>query len=158
DHFLAQYMSRAVKFVVRSNRVGTAGFLEDVQRAIWSVNGSLPLASVETMANVYGRALARTSLTLTLLAITATMALALGLLGIYGVISYTLAQRTREIGVRMALGAREAQLKRMLVGQVLLLVAVGVAVGLGGAAALTRLMKSMLFGVTALDPATFTAM
>jgi predicted permease len=158
NHFLAQYMSRAVRFVLRSDRVGTAGFLEDVQRAIWSVNGNLPLASVETMGDVYRRALARTSLTLTLLAITATMALALGLLGIYGVISYTLAQRTRELGVRIALGARDAQLKRMLLGRILLLVVVGVGVGLGGAAALTRLMKSMLFGVTALDPPTFAAM
>jgi predicted permease len=158
DHFLAQYMSRSVQFVLRSGRVDTSGFLEDVQRAIWSVNGNLPLARVATLGDTYRQALARTSLILTLLAITAAMALALGLLGIYGVISYTLAQRTREIGVRMALGARDAQLKRMLLGRVLVLVTVGVAVGLGGAAALTRLMKSMLFGVTALDAPTFGAM
>jgi putative ABC transport system permease protein len=158
NHFLAQYSSRAVQFAVRSERVGTAGFLEEVQRAIWSVNGSLPLAGVATMDDAYRQALARTSLTLTLLALTAAMALSLGLLGIYGVISYTLAQRTREIGVRMALGARAAQLRRMLLRQVLLLVTVGVALGIGGAAALTRLMESMLFGVTALDAPTFAAM
>jgi len=121
------------------------------------VNGSLPLTKVETMGDAYRRALARTSLTLTLLAITAGMALLLGLLGIYGVISYMLAQRTREIGVRMALGARNTQLQGMLLRQVFLLVTVGVALGLGGAAALTRLMESMLFGVTALDAPTFAA-
>ncbi|HZF31731.1 MAG TPA: FtsX-like permease family protein, partial [Gammaproteobacteria bacterium] len=115
------------------------------------------LARVATMGDAYRQALARTSLTLTLLAITAAMALSLGLLGIYGVISYMLAQRTREIGVRMALGARNTQLQGMLLRQVFLLVTVGVALGLGGAAALTRLMESMLFGVTALDAPTFAA-
>ena len=83
------------------------------------------------------------------------MALALGLVGIYGVISYMLTQRTREIGVRMALGARSAGLKRMLLRQVLLVVAIGVALGLGGAALLTRLMESLLFGVGALDVMTY---
>jgi ABC-type antimicrobial peptide transport system permease subunit len=92
-----------------------------------------------------------------LLAITAGMALALGLVGIYGVISYLLAQRTREIGIRMALGAQHAVLKRMLLGHVLTLVVVGVVLGLGGAATLTWLMKSLLFGVSALDPMTYVA-
>lgn len=152
---LAQYMSRGVTFFVRSERVGTAGFLDDVERAIWSVNGGLPLGSVQTMGEVYQRSTARTSLTLVLLSITGVMALALGLVGIYGVISYTLAERTRELGVRMALGARGAALKRMLLGQVLRLVAVGVAIGLGGAALLSRLMTSLLFGVGALDVPTY---
>jgi predicted permease len=152
---LAQYMSRGVYFLIRSERVGTAGFLDDVQQAIWSVDGSLPLGSVQTMGEVYRRSTARTSLTLVLLSITGAMALALGLVGIYGVVSYTLTQRTREIGIRMALGARGAALKRMLVSQVLRLVAVGVALGLGGAALLTRLMESLLFGVGALDATTY---
>jgi ABC-type antimicrobial peptide transport system permease subunit len=99
--------------------------------------------------------MARTSLTLVLLAITGAMALLLGLVGIYGVVSYTLSQRTREVGIRMALGAQSAQLKGMLVGQVLLLVLIGIALGLGGAATLTRLMESLLFGVAALDPVTY---
>jgi ABC-type antimicrobial peptide transport system permease subunit len=101
--------------------------------------------------------MARTSLTLVLLGITAAMALALGLVGIYGVLSYVLAQRTREIGIRMALGADNAQLKRMLLRHALALVGIGVALGLGGAALLTRLMESLLFGVGALDPATYIA-
>jgi putative ABC transport system permease protein len=152
---LAPYMSSAVYFFVRSPRVGTAGFIDDLQRAVWSVNGSVPLGSLQTMGEVYRRSTARTSLTLVLLSITAAMALALGLIGIYGVISYMLTERTREIGVRMALGARTAALKRMVLGQVLLLVAVGVALGLGGAAVLTRLMESLLFGVGALDVFTY---
>jgi ABC-type antimicrobial peptide transport system permease subunit len=119
------------------------------------VNGNLPLAGVQTMGDLYQRSMARTSLTLVLLAITSAMALLLGLVGIYAVVSYTLSQRTREVGIRMALGARSAQLKGMLVGQVLLLVLIGIALGLGGAATLTQLMESLLFGVAALDPVTY---
>jgi ABC-type antimicrobial peptide transport system permease subunit len=143
--------------VLRSDRVGTPSFIEDVQNAIWSVNASLPLADVRSMGDVYQRALARTSLTLLLLGITASMALLLGVIGIYGVISYSLAQRTHEIGIRIALGASSAALKRLVLGHVALLVGMGVAIGLLGAAALTRLMRTLLFGVDALDPATYAA-
>jgi ABC-type antimicrobial peptide transport system permease subunit len=122
------------------------------------VNGNLPLAGVQTFGDLYQRSMARTSLTLVLLATTAAMALLLGLVGIYGVVSYALSQRTREIGIRMALGAQTAQLKGMLMRQVLLLAAIGVALGLGGAAALTRLMRSLLFGVAASDPVTYAVM
>ncbi len=148
-------MSRTVSFIVRSERVGTAGFLEDIQDAIWSVDGSLPLANVQTMNDYYERSMARTSLTLVLLTITGAMALLLGLVGVYGVISHMLSQRTKEIGIRIALGAQNADLKRMLLSQVLLLVTVGVALGLGGAATLSGFLESQLFGVTALDPTTY---
>jgi predicted permease len=154
---LARFMTRTVSYVVRSDRVGSPGFLEEVQAAIWSVNGSLPLAAVQSMSDVQQRSLARTSLTLLLLSITAAMALLLGVLGVYGVISYMLTRRTRELGLRIALGAQNAQLKLMLMRQVLLLVASGGVVGLGAAALSTRLMQSILFGVTALDPATYAA-
>ena len=154
---LGQWMTRKVQFVLRSSRVGTPGFIEDVQRAIWSVNGSLPLADVQSMSDVYQRSLARTSLTLLLLGITASMALLLGVVGIYGVISYSVAQRTHEIGIRIALGAQGGAVQRLLLGQVAVLIGIGVALGLGGAAALTRLMKTLLFGVSALDPVTFGA-
>jgi predicted permease len=153
----AQYVARSVSFFVRSNRVGTAGFMEDVQKAVWSVNGNLPLGSVQTMGDIYSQSMARTSLTLVLLAITASMALLLGLVGIYAVISYALAQRTREIGIRMALGAQNAALKRALLRQVVTLVAVGVIVGLAGAAGMSRIMTSLLFGVAATDPLTYAA-
>jgi predicted permease len=154
---LAQFQARRVSFVIRSERVGTAGLIADIQSAIWSIDRSLPLASVETLGDIYDRSMARTSLTLVLLGITAAMALLLGLLGIYSVISYMLAQRTREMGIRMALGARNSSLRRLLLGQVVALVGVGVAVGLVGAAGLTQLMESLLFGVTALDPITYVA-
>lgn len=154
---IAQFATRQAVFYVRSERAGTAGFVEDLQRAVWSVNAQLPLGSVQTLGDVYDRSLARTSLTLVLLAITAGMALALGLVGIYGVIRYVLAQRTREIGIRMALGAQSTALKGMLLAQVLALVSAGIVLGLGGALAATRLMRSLLFGVSALDPVTFAA-
>ena len=152
---LAQFASRSVEFFVRSNRVGTAGFLDDVQRAVWFVNADLPLGSVQTLGEIYRGSMARTSLTLVLLGITGAMSLLLGLVGIYGVISYVVAQRTRELGIRIALGARGGALQRMLLWHVLLLVGAGVALGIGGAALLTQLMESLLFGVTALDPATY---
>jgi predicted permease len=154
---LAQFIARSVRFAIRSERVGTAAFMLDIQQAIWSVDPTLPLANVQTLGDIYDRSMARTSLTLVLLGITAAMALLLGLLGIYSVISYMLAQRTREMGIRMALGARNSSLRRLLLGQVVWLVGVGVAVGLVGAAGLTRLMESLLFGVTALDPITYAA-
>jgi predicted permease len=154
---VARFATRVAYFIVRSERVGTPGFLAEIQRAVWSLNGNLPLGTVQTLGDAYDRSMARTSLTLVLLGITGAMALVLGLVGIYGVLSYVLAQRTREIGIRMALGAQSAQLKRLLLGHALAIVAVGVALGLGGAALLTRLMASLLFGVTALDPATYVA-
>jgi predicted permease len=152
---LAQFMSRTVFFFIRGERGGTAGFLDDIEQAIWSVNGTLALGSVQTLGDVYQRSIARTSLTLVLLAITGAMALSLGLVGIYAVIGYILTERRREMGVRMALGAQHATLKRMLLSQVLLLVIIGMALGVGGAAALMRVMQSLLFGVSALDPATY---
>jgi predicted permease len=155
--FIGQYTFRTAYFVVRSERVGTPGFMQEIERAVWSLNGNLPLGSVQTLGEAYDRSMARTSLTLVLLGITGAMALALGLLGIYGVLSYVVTQRTREIGIRMALGAQAAQLKRVLLGQALALVGTGVAVGVGAALLLTQLMESLLFGVTALDPATYLA-
>jgi putative ABC transport system permease protein len=152
---LAQYMSRTVTFVIRSSRVGTQGFLEELQKSVWSVDGTLPLANVQTMADYYGRAMERTALTLVLLGVTAGMALLLGLVGIYGVISYIVSLRTREIGIRLALGAQIAVLRRMLMGRVLALVVVGLALGLAGAALLARLMESLVFGVTPHDPVTY---
>ncbi|HEX3968746.1 MAG TPA: ABC transporter permease [Edaphobacter sp.] len=147
--------ARSVAFAIRSARAGNESFLTEVQQAVWSVNANLPLASVETMQDVYGASLARTSFTLVMLAIAGSMALLLGILGIYGVISYGVSQRTREIGIRLALGAQKSELKWMFVRSALLLTAVGVAIGVGTAAAVMQLMKSLLFGISPLDPFTY---
>jgi predicted permease len=147
--------SRAVTFVIRTSRAGKEGFIGEMQRAVWSVNPNLPLASVRTMQDIYSLSLARTSFTLVMLAIAGSMALVLGIIGIYGVISYSVSQRVREIGIRLALGAQRNELKWMFVRSALVLTAVGVAIGLGTAAALMRLMKSLLFGISPLDPFTY---
>ena len=144
-------------FVVRSERTGTSGFLDELRRAVWSVNGDLSLASVQTLGEMYERSMARTSMTLKLLAITGALALVLALVGIYGVVSYAVAQRQREIGIRIALGAGYGEVRRMFVRNALALVAVGVGIGLPAAAVLTRLMESQLFGISPLDPTTHLA-
>jgi putative ABC transport system permease protein len=141
--------------VVRSRRTGTRGFLDEISSAVWAVNPNLPLADVHTLQEIYNKSLARTSFTLVMLAIAGAMALLLGVVGIYGVISYSVSQRTREIGIRMALGARKDELMRMFVGQGLRLALIGIACGLAAAAGLTRLMTSLLFEVNPVDPATF---
>jgi putative ABC transport system permease protein len=149
------FVWRSISYVIRSPRTGSRGFMDEISRAVWSVNPNLPLASVHTMKEIYNKSLARTSFTLVMLAIAGAMALLLGVVGIYGVISYSVAQRTREIGIRMALGARKEELMRMFVGQGLRLALIGVAFGLIAAVGLTRLMKSLLFEVKPLDPLTF---
>jgi putative ABC transport system permease protein len=149
--------ARTVTFILRSDRAGTEGFLNEIRQAVWSVNSNLPLASVRTMQEVYGKSLARTSFTLVMLGIAGAMALTLGIIGIYGVISYTVSQRQREIGIRLALGAQGADVLQMVLRQGTQLALVGVALGIGAALALTRLMTNLLFGVTAHDPLTFAA-
>lgn len=148
---------RTVYFALRTSRAGTQALINEMQQAVWSVNSSLPVAEVRTMEDIYGDSMARTSFTLVMLAIAGTMAFALGILGIYGVISYAVSQRTREIGIRMALGAKKSELVWMFVRSALVLTGVGTAIGLGAAAALMRLMRTLLFGISPLDPITFTA-
>jgi ABC-type antimicrobial peptide transport system permease subunit len=128
-----------------------------VQSAVWSINGNLSLASLRTMQELYDRSLARTTFTLVMLAIAGLMSLVLGIVGIYGVIAYAVTQRTREIGIRVALGAQRAELTRMFVRSGLVLAAVGVPLGLVAAVVLSRLMSSLLFGVSRLDPLTYAA-
>jgi predicted permease len=148
---------RAVTFEVHSDRAGTESLLSEIQRAVWQVNGSLPVASMQTMAELYGRSMARTSFTLVMLAIAGAMALALSLIGIFGVISYAVSQRTREIGIRMALGAQKGELRWMFVRSALALTGVGVVLGLGAGAAAARMLRTLLFGVSPLDPLSFAA-
>jgi predicted permease len=149
--------TRTVTFVVRSERAGTESFLNEVREAVGSVNSNLPLASVRTMQDVYGKSLARTSFTLVMLGIAAAMALVLGIIGIYGVMSYAVSQRQREIGIRLTLGAPRGQVLQMVLQQGTKLALAGVAIGVGAGLGLTRLMTHLLFGVTAHDPLTFVA-
>jgi putative ABC transport system permease protein len=148
---------RNVAFAIRSNRAGSASFLKEVQNAVWSVNPDVPIARIRTVQQIYERSMARTSFTLTILGIAAAMALLLGVVGIYGVISYSVSQRTREIGIRMALGAQQGEVRSMFVRHGLLLTGIGVACGLAAATALTRLMSSLLFEVSPIDPVTYGA-
>ena len=148
---------RQATFVVRNERAGTAPFLAQVQQAVWSVNSNLPLATVRTMQDVYDQSLARTSFTLVMLGIAGAMALALGIIGIYGVVSYLVTQRTHEIGIRMALGAQPSDILRGVLRDGSRMAAIGIALGLAASIGLTRLMASMLFGVSATDPMTFVA-
>ena len=148
---------RTMTFEIRSDRAGTEAFLNEVRQAVWSVNSNLPVASVRTMQEVYEKSLARTSFTLVMLGMAGAMALALGIVGIYGVISYTVSQRQREIGIRLALGAQRSHVLQMILRQGAQMALVGVIIGVACAFALTRLMTSLLFGVTAHDPITYTA-
>jgi predicted permease len=148
---------RTVTFVLRSDRAGTESFLNEVRQAVWSVNANLPVASVRTMESVYAKSMAHTSFTLVMLGIAGAMALALGIIGIYGVIAYTVAQRKREIGIRMALGAQRGDVVQMVLRQGAWMALAGVGIGVGTALVLTKLMRGLLFGVTAHDPLTFAA-
>jgi predicted permease len=148
---------RTVTFAIHSGRAGTESFLNQVRQAVWSVNASLPVASTRTMQDIFDQSMARTSFTLVMLAIAGVMALLLGVIGIYGVMAYAVSQRRREIGIRLALGAPQSELKRMFMRYALSLTGIGVAIGLVAAASLTQLMSSLLFGIAPMDPLTYAA-
>ena len=148
-------LRREIAFALRSQRAGSQSLMSDVRRAVWSVDPNLPLAEVHTLDYYYRKSMARTSFTLVMLALAGSMALLLGVVGLYGVVAYSVSQRRREVGVRMALGARRGQLVAMFVRHALVLTAVGVALGLGAALALMRLMSSLLFGVQPVDLVTY---
>jgi predicted permease len=148
---------RDVAFALRTPRAGSESFLKEVREAVWSVNPNLPLSSVHTLDYHYSRSMARTSFTLVMLAVAGCMALLLGVVGIYGVIAYSVSQRTREIGIRMALGAQQNVLTNMFVRHGLMLTGIGVACGLLAAFTTMRLMSSLLFHVNPVDPLTYAA-
>jgi predicted permease len=149
------YVWRPITYVIRSSRAETPSFLEEIRKAVWAVDTNLPLVNIRTMGDVLGQSMARTSFALVMLTIAGGMALLLSLIGIYGVISYAVSRRTREIGVRIALGAEGSAVRRMFVRHGLVLAAIGVALGLGGAVGLTRWIRSLLFEVSPFDPATY---
>ncbi|HKQ74022.1 MAG TPA: ABC transporter permease [Blastocatellia bacterium] len=151
-------VTRNVTFTLRSARTGGEEFLRQVEQAVWSVNANLSVAAAQSMAELHARSMARTSFTLVMLAIAGGMALLLGVVGVYGVIAYTVAQRRKEVGIRLALGAAPSTVSRMFLQRGVILCGAGCVLGLGGAVALSSLMKSLLFGVTPLDPMTYTVM
>ncbi len=147
---------RGVAFAMRSPRAGSESFLKEVREGVWSVNPNLPLAAVHTVDYFYKQSMARTSFTLIMLGVAGSMALLLGVVGIYGVIAYSVSQRRREIGIRMALGAQQQALTNMFVRHGLWLTGIGVICGLAAAIVLMRLMSSLLFKVSPVDPLTYT--
>jgi len=159
DHFEgeATMVRRDLVFALRSSRAGSESLLKEVRQAVWSINPNLPLAEVNTLDYFYRRSMARTSFTLIMLAVAGAMALLLGVVGIYGVIAYSVSQRRREIGIRMALGAQQPVVTGMFVRHGLLLTGIGVACGLAVAVAVMRLMSSLLFHVNPIDPITYAA-
>jgi predicted permease len=151
------YRTRTMAYAVRSNRVGAPNFIHELHQAVWSVNPDLPLAAVQTLDEILAGSMARTSFAMTMLAISAGVALLLGVVGVYGAIAYIAAQRTREIGIRLALGAQISDVRQMFLRHGLRLTAAGIAIGIVVAVILTRVMSALLFGVGPLDPLTYAA-
>ena len=149
------WANRSMVFVIRSSRTGTEGFIADIRKAVSSVVPDVALAGVRTMRENFDASVSRTSFSLVMLGIAAGMALLLGVIGIYGVVSYAVSQRTREVGIRIAMGAKASQVRALFVRQGLILAGAGVMVGLAGAAALTRWMSSLLYEVSPLDLPTY---
>jgi putative ABC transport system permease protein len=147
--------SNSMSFLIRTPRAGTESLASEVRQMVWAVSPGLPITDTRTMKEVYDRSMSRTSFTLTLLAISGIMALMLAAVGIYAVVSYTVALRTREIGIRMALGAPHGELQMMFVRRGILWAAIGAAFGLIAAAAMSRLMTALLFEISPLDPLTY---
>jgi predicted permease len=151
------YRWRTMAYAVRSTRVGSPGFMRELEQAVWSVDRNLPLAAVQTVEEIQAESMAQTSFALVMLGIAAGIALLIGVVGIYGVVAYAATQRTREIGVRMALGAQVADVRRMFLRHGLALTVTGIVLGIGVAVVLTRVMAAFLFGVGPLDPITYAA-
>lgn len=148
---------RAVTFAIRGSRAGTDAFVREVADAIHAVNPNLPLAKVRTLNHVYRQSMARTSFALFLLGIAGAMALTLAIVGVYGALAYALAQRRREVGIRLALGAEPRAVKWLFIRKGLVVNCIGGIMGLALTVGLSRWISSLLFGVTPLDPLTYVA-
>src|SRR4029453_4830644 len=126
-----------------------------VRQTVWEIDKDQPVSDISSMEEIVSDSVARQRFSMLLLGVFAGLAMVLAAVGIYGVMSYSVAQRTREIGIRMALGAQRSDVMKMTIGQGLRLVLTGVAIGLAAAFVLTRVMSTLLFGVSPTDPVTF---
>ena len=149
------YVQRGLGYAIRTSRLRDAGFMNEVQQAVWSVNSNLPLARVRTLEQMYDESMAQTAFALVILAIAASVGLLLGVVGIYGVVAYIVAQRRREVGIRMALGAASGEVQRLFVTHGLFVTGIGLALGAISAAALSRFLTSLLFDVSPIDPLSY---
>jgi predicted permease len=155
--FWPMFALRSMKFLVRSDRVGTPGFVRELQQSVWSVKPHLPLASIRTLGEIQAQSMAPTSFAMTMLAIAAGVAVLLGVVGLYGVVRYIAEQRTREVGIRMALGAQTGDVRRLFLRQGLILALSGIALGIGSALIFSSIMSTLLFGVRPIDALTYGA-
>jgi predicted permease len=149
---------RNVDMMIRTPRAGSAQFVRELQQALHGVNASVPLANIRTLSTIYEKSMARTAFASVLLTIAGGMALILGIVGIHGVISYAVAQRTKEIGIRIALGSTGNSVTAMFVRQGLLTAGAGAALGTLVSLGATRVLQSLLFGVSPFDYVTYLAM
>jgi ABC-type antimicrobial peptide transport system permease subunit len=145
--------ARALSYVIKGPAVAGEGAA--VRAAVWALDPRLPVASVQTMDEVVGRSIVPFTFTMLTLGVAAGMALLLGTIGLYGVLSYAVTLRVREIGVRLALGAQPSRILRAIVGQGLVIVTVGLAIGVLGAYFLTKVLSGLLYDTKQLDPMTF---
>jgi ABC-type antimicrobial peptide transport system permease subunit len=150
-------VQRNLTFVMRTDRAKSPTLVKEVQQAVWSVNGSLPVANFRPMTDIMAASMAQTSFALVMLGIAGGVALLLGVVGIYGVIAYIASQRTKEIGIRIALGAVTRDVTGLFLRQGLVLAGLGIAIGLVAAGFATRLMTTLLYGVRPLDVVTYVA-
>jgi hypothetical protein len=148
-------VNRNMAYVVRSSRVGSPGFLRELQQAVWSINPNVPLGNVRTLDEIQAHSMAQTSFAMVMLAIAAIGALLLALVGIYGVVSYIVTERTFEIGIRLALGAQGGDVRRLFLRHGIALTLAGIVLGIGAALLVTPVMSALLYGVAPTDPVTY---
>jgi predicted permease len=151
------FAQRNLAYAIRTARTGSPTLLKEVQQAVWDANANLPIANVRSLDQIRAGSMAQTSFALVMLGIAAAVALLLGVVGIYGVIAYVAQQRTKEIGIRMALGAASGDVSALFVRHGIVLAGIGIVCGMVAAALLSRAMSTLLFGVSAYDPLTYAA-